>query len=207
MQQYSNNMTLFSWSDGTPVAAATDTPTGIFITGAANGYQLIAPADVTPRRLRVYAGLYGARGNFQAYLSDFSAPAYTDTAVSNIFGDSYVVFTIDYAAASPGQQLIVRYRSLELYDFDYGNVTLQSATLSSTNVVTTPIWILNPQRTGNDFSFSFDTQSGKTYRGQYTFSLVPSDWQTFTNVSGTGNRVTVTNHVTGAGCFYRVAQP
>jgi hypothetical protein len=208
VQNYTNNMTLFSWSDGTPVGAATDTPTGIFVSGTGEGFELKVPADQTSRRLRIYAGLYGARANFQAYLSDFSAPAHTDTGVSNIYGDSYVVFTIDYAAASAGQHLIVRYRAQELYDFDFGNVTLQAATLHSTNSIPTPIWVSDPRRLGNDFSFSFDTEGGKIYRGQYTLSFSPIDWQTFTNVNGNGTRVTVTNQLNGnPACFYRVAQP
>jgi hypothetical protein len=207
LQNYSNNMTLFSWTDGTPVVATTDTRTGVFVGGTGNGYQLALPADQTSRRLRIYAGLYGARGNFQAYLSDFSAPAFTDTSVSNVYEDSYVVFAIDYAAASAGQRLIVRYRSLELYDFDFGNVTLQAATLHSTNVIVPPVWIVYPSKLGNEFSFSFDTQAGKTYRAQYTVSFNPFDWKTFTNVSGTGTRATVTNYANGEACFYRVAQP
>jgi len=101
-----------------------------------NGFQIQAPADTTARRLKVYVGLYGARGNFQAYLSDFSARAYTDTTLINVFDNSYAVYTLDYSAASAGQSLIVEFKSLTLYDFDFGNVTLQSATLVGTNSVT-----------------------------------------------------------------------
>ena len=208
LQRYTNNLTRFSWSDGTPVTTVTNTRTGIFVYRLGSGFELEAPADTTPRRLKVYAGLYGARGNLQAYLSDFSAPAYTDTAVSTLYEDTNVVFTIDYAAASSDQQLIVRYRSLELYDFDFGNVTLQAATLSSTTNVVAPIWILDPQRNGNEFRFSFDTQAGKGYRAQFNQSFDPTMWQTFTNLTGNGNRVTITNRLNGSpDRFYRVAQP
>src|SRR6185503_4447665 len=109
-------------------------PTGIFMTGYTNGFQLEVPADTTPRRLKVYAGLYGARGNFQAYLSDGSAKAFTDTSLKNVFGDSYVVYTLDYSAASAGEYLIINYRTLELFDTEFGNVTLQAATLSGGNL-------------------------------------------------------------------------
>jgi len=129
LQQYSNNYTSFSWTDGTPTPSVGATPTGVFVTGRQNGFALTAPADSTPRRLKVYVGLYGAKGNFQAWLSDFSAMAFTDTSLENVWSDSYAVFTIDYTAASAGQSLIVQYRSLDLYDLDYGNVTIQSATL------------------------------------------------------------------------------
>jgi hypothetical protein len=130
VQQYSNNYTSFSWTDGQPTAAVSQTPSGIYMTGNKNGFKLHVSADTLPKRLKVYVGLYGAVGNFQAYLSDMSAPAYTDTSLDNVFGDSYAVYTLDYRGASAGQNLIIQYRSKELHDFDYGNVTLQSATLS-----------------------------------------------------------------------------
>ena len=128
--RYSNNHTGFSWSDGTPTLSATGSRTGIFVTGHTNGFRLTVPADTLPKRLKIYVGLYGARGNFRAYLTDFSAPAYLDATLDNLYDDSYGVYTIDYQAASSGQELIVQYQSAELYDVDYGNVTLQSATLS-----------------------------------------------------------------------------
>jgi hypothetical protein len=137
VQQYADNFTAYTWTDGTPTPSATNSTTGVFITGITNGFEIQAPADTTPRRLKVYVGLYGAQGNFQAFLGDFSAPAYTDTSLNNVFGNSYAVYTLDYAAATAGQNLIVQYRSLTLYDQDFGNVTLQAATLvgnSSGNV-------------------------------------------------------------------------
>jgi len=133
VQRYADNFTAYSWSDGTPTSSATNTPTGVFITGITNGFQIHAPADTTTRRLKVYVGLYGAQGNFVAYLSDFSAKAFTDTSLSNVFDNSYAVYTLDYAAASAGQSLIVDYRSSALYDQQFGNVTLQAATLVGTN--------------------------------------------------------------------------
>ena len=132
-QQYADNLTAYSWSDGTPTASATNSSTGVYLNGLTNGFEIQAPADTTVKRLKVYVGLYGARGNFQAYLSDFSARAYTDTTISNVYGNSYAVFTLDYSAASAGQSLIIQYRSMALYDFDFGNVTLQAATLVATN--------------------------------------------------------------------------
>ena len=133
VQQYADNFTAYTWTDGTPTPSATNSTTGVFITGTTNGFEIQAPADTTPRRLKVYVGLYGAQGNFQAFLGDFSAPAYTDTSLNNVFGNSYAVYTLDYAAASAGQSLIVQYRSLTLYDQDFGNVTLQAATLVGNN--------------------------------------------------------------------------
>src|SRR5437867_4432799 len=80
--------------------------------------------------LEVYVGLYGAQGNFQAYLSDFSAAPYIDSSQGSIFGNAYAEYTVNFTAASADQTLLVRYTAKTLYDADFGNVTLQSATLS-----------------------------------------------------------------------------
>jgi probable HAF family extracellular repeat protein len=56
------------------------------------------------------------------------------------------------------------------------------------------------------FSFSFGTQSGRTYTGQFSTSPGPGDtWQTFTNLVGTGSTVRVTDTTaTNAERYYRV---
>lgn len=75
--QYANEVDhpIYALTDGTPTATNSGTPTGMCITGFTNGFEFTVPADATMRHLKVYVSLYGARGNFQAYLSDFSAPA------------------------------------------------------------------------------------------------------------------------------------
>ncbi|HXJ71947.1 MAG TPA: Ig-like domain-containing protein, partial [Candidatus Dormibacteraeota bacterium] len=129
VELYADNYTAYSWSDGTPMTSAANLTKGVFTTGMTNGFELTAPADTTSRTLKVYVGLYAAQGNFQAWLSDFSGVAYTDTTLSNYFGSSYGMYTLTYAAASPGQTLHLRYRSSKLFDQHFGNVTLQAATL------------------------------------------------------------------------------
>ena len=42
--------------------------------------------------------------------------AFTDASLSNVFDNSYAVYTLDYAAASANQSLTIQYRSLTLYD-------------------------------------------------------------------------------------------
>ncbi len=133
VERLTDNATACSWSDGTPVSAVLNTTTGVFRRGTDNGFELHAPADTALRRLKVYVGLYGAQGNFQAYLSDFSTKAFTDTSLSNFFDNTYAVYTLDYSAASSGQSLIVRYRALTTFDQEFGNVTFQAATLVGTN--------------------------------------------------------------------------
>ena len=94
----------YDWSDGTPTLSATGSKTGVFIHGLANGFMLTAPADSDARTLKLYVGLYGAQGNLQAYLSDFSAPAYTDTSLRSVYGNDYGVYSFSYSGRcdSPG---------------------------------------------------------------------------------------------------------
>jgi Bacterial Ig domain len=205
VQQYSDNPIAFSWSDGTPTPVANGTTTGMLINGITNGFSLTAPADGNPRQLNVYVGGYGSQGEFQAWLSDFSAPAYGDTSISNVFGTSDVVYSINYTAASPGQQLIVVYRALGLFDMLYGNVSLQAVTLQGGPPEPLPVSLLNPMMVGSSFIFSFLTQSNFSYAVQSLGSLSSTNWTTLTTLPGTGGTVSVTNQNVSTGpTYYRV---
>lgn len=182
-ERYGDNYTTFSWSDGTPASTAS-TSAGLFTFGLNDGFTLNAPADGTLRTLKVYVGLYGAQGNFQAWLSDFSAPAYTDTSLVSV-GNAYAVYQLTYQAATPGQQLIVRYRSLNLLDSDFGNVTLQAATLAGSNGPT-PVALINPRWSEGAFLFSFASQAGRSYEVQVTDALGSGSWQLLTTLAGDG---------------------
>jgi hypothetical protein len=190
----------FSWSDGTPTGTASLTTSGVFINGSTTGFRITAPADTSGRMLKVYVGLFGAEGKFRAYLSDYSAPAYTDTSLGNTYGRDFAVYALDYRAASSGQTLIVEYTARTLFDVDYGNVALVAATLSGVTLPTnTPptVAITNPT-SGATFTapasiaiaaeasdsdgtvtlvefFQSDTKLGEATNSPYTF-----DW---TNVT------------------------
>jgi hypothetical protein len=133
--RYADNHSAYSWSDGLPTTATNGTTTGVFLTNLSSGFQLTVSADETPRVLRLYVGAYAARGRLLAYLSDFSAQPYIDTSIYDASWDSeHAVYSIAYRAASPGQELTVIYRSVELLDGVWGNVTLQAATLQGETV-------------------------------------------------------------------------
>lgn len=205
VQRYGDNYTLFSWSDGTPTPVANGVTNGVFIAGLANGFQVTAPADTNARQLRVYVGGYGFQGELQAWLGDLSASPFIDTSFSNIYGNSYLVYTFDYRAASAGQRINVVWRSLYLFDQTYGNVTLQAATLQGGPPDLLPVYILNPRRIGNDFVMSLNTVSNQTYAAEYTASLPPPGWTGFVTVPGSGTIVTVTNFSVPPGQrYYRV---
>ena len=159
----------------------------MFVYGIDQGFRVVVPADSIIRTLNLYVGLYGAEGKVQAYLSDFSAPAFTDVSLNNPWANSYARYTLQYAAASPGQTLTVDFIARTLHDQDFGNVSLQAATLQGAMRPQ----IYDPEHGGNSFAFSFLTEASRAYTVQFTDSLSPFNWQTLTNLSGDGNPVRV----------------
>jgi hypothetical protein len=201
IERLTNYYTSFNWNDGTPTILTNGTQTGIFVTGWTNGFELSAPADTNGCTLRIYLGLYAARGNFQAYLSDASAPAYSDQSLNSVFGEPYAVYTLAYSAGNPGQALHVRFTSDESYDTDFGNVALASAALVGGPA---PLVVLPPSIMGNMFNLVFETRPGINYTAEFTDSLNPTNWQTLTNVLGDGNPAKVLDYVNHEQRYYRV---
>jgi len=69
--------------------------------------------------------------------------------------------------------------------------------------------ILSPTLRDNSFSFSFTTQAGVSYSGQFASSLQSTNnWVSFTNITGNGSIVRITNSPlsTGQGYYRVVAQ-
>jgi hypothetical protein len=208
--RYADNFTHFNWTDGVPTANATDTPTGIYVFGLTNGFELNLPASPQLRTVKVYVGLYGARANFQAWLSDASAPTFTDTTLNNHYNNTYRVYTLQYAAASEGQNLILRHTAFNSHDTVFGNVTWQAVTLSGLPVPLSPVLrLLDPKATADDFSFSFATDPGPVYEVEFTDSLPPTNWMLLTNFAGSGGIWTVTDLFAPGTTsrFYRVRRP
>jgi hypothetical protein len=99
--RYDTNPNGYSWTDGTPTASATNSPTGLYINGLNKGFQITVPADTTSRTVKVYVGVWGAQGKLEATLSDSSASAYVDTSVTDPGGSSdgiARVYTLTYRA-------------------------------------------------------------------------------------------------------------
>ena len=118
----------YSWSDATPTPSATVSTAGLFIAGLTNGFQFTVAASTNTSILRVYAGAWNAQLHFTASLSDGSAPAYVDESVDDTGAGQAAIYTVTFAADSPGQTLTVRLYSMALNDPD-GNCTLMAASL------------------------------------------------------------------------------
>ncbi|MEY2467290.1 MAG: large repetitive protein [Verrucomicrobiota bacterium] len=190
----------FSWTNGTPTAQSGGSGTGIFIYGANKGFQITAPADTLKRRLKLYLSAYAALGRLEASLSDASAVSFVDYSVSNVFNNSYGVYTIDYAAASSNKTLTVKFTAQAAYESDYGNVTVEAATLAMLDSDLRKV-----QKTGDVFSFSFPSDDAQPYALEYTTNLVATNWTTLTNFFGNGVLTNlVDTSATNTQTFYRV---
>jgi hypothetical protein len=97
--------------------------------------------------------------------------------------------------------------SLTAKAMDNWGATATSAAImiSVTNSSASPVTLVRSTWNGNDFSFSFLSQSGHSYDAEYTDSLGSGSWQLLTTIAGDGSMLTVTNHnVAAAHRFYRV---
>jgi hypothetical protein len=97
-----------TWSDGTPVTSGVNDDNYIWCNGTADGgWTFTVPADTTNKTLHVLCGgPSGSTVNITAQLSDFSAPAYSDTTTASnvVFTKEY---TFTYKAGSAGQNLAI----------------------------------------------------------------------------------------------------
>jgi uncharacterized repeat protein (TIGR01451 family) len=64
--------------------------------------------------------------------------------------------------------------------------------------------LVDPRIQGGNFIFSFLSEGGENYRIEYTDSLSTINWQTLTNVVGTGNLINIPDVFTNAQRYYRV---
>jgi hypothetical protein len=204
-QRYADNYTSFTWTNGAPASESFGAATGVFLASDDSGFRLVAPADGQARRLLVYAGGYGASASFRAWLSDFSAEPFFDDSISNVFDNSYALYTVRYTAGSPGQSLIVEHRLKERFDGDYGNITLAAVALEGPVPMAVPVTLMNPRFSGGLFRFEVSTLPWFDYAAEFATSLNPANWQVLTSFPGTGYELSVADDVGAAQPhFYRV---
>lgn len=135
--------TVWSWSDGVAegkdwVAREPGTDAGTWITGLGHGVQITAPADATPRTLRLYVGVLNCEGTLTARLADNSAPPVRITLskwlVSGGAHTASRVLTLSYRSngkAVDAQGLIVTWTmTCEDPNRNFSRIEWNAATLS-----------------------------------------------------------------------------
>ena len=166
----------------------TNTPPTVVIASASNNTTFTAPADIT-----ITATASDSDGSISKVeffqggtrLGEATNAPYS-TVWSNVVAGSYWITaraTDDGGAVTASVPV---------------NVTVNSTAAA-------PVTRLSPLASGNRFSFSFSTETNRTYLAEHTISLSPVYWQTLTNVVGDGGVVTVTDSVQAEPQkFYRV---
>ena len=70
-----------------------------------------------------------------------------------------------------------------------------------------PTTILGPVVAGGAAIFTFGTVSNHSYRVEWTAALSPANWQVWTNLTGSGIKMSVSVPLSAAGRFVRVNEP
>jgi hypothetical protein len=65
------------------------------------------------------------------------------------------------------------------------------AKITDSSAFALPVALLNPQDSGANFQFSFQSQSGLMHAVQYRTNLINGIWQTYSNVTGDGTLKTI----------------
>ncbi|BDI30479.1 hypothetical protein CCAX7_25300 [Capsulimonas corticalis] len=113
LSTFSDNMTGFTWTDGTPHGSVSGSKTGVFTAGTGNGFSVTLPAGTTAKTAKIWAGGWNSDAKLTAHLSDGSAADYVDTSLGydkpgNTDGQHfYGLYTLTYKAASANQTLTV----------------------------------------------------------------------------------------------------
>jgi hypothetical protein len=128
---YSDDPRPSSWTDGTPLASASNNKNGLFIAGTGRGFSITAPADTTNRTLVIHVGGWNSSGTLTAHLSDGSVSDFKNTTASTN-GSYDANYTLIYQASSAGQKITVTW----IMAAGAGNITLNAAALTA--ATTTP---------------------------------------------------------------------
>ncbi len=130
----------FTWTDGEPTASVRGVHDALWLNGVDHTYSFAVDADPSQlRELRVYvSGIEGARGRFEARLSDDSAPAVvsetwdgnrTRKTWAGAPGGFNAVYTVRFRPHETGARLVVTWRLAAEPTSWRGQARLAAATL------------------------------------------------------------------------------
>lgn len=124
-ESFSNYPEAYAWRDGAPVGSASGTTSGLYTCGRGSGFALAVTADGELRTVRLYAGLWMARGRLDLRLS-------TGGPTSTLrMEDPHTLHTAEFTIrfqAPKGAKLLVSWTVEESFG-DCGNVSVQAVAL------------------------------------------------------------------------------
>lgn len=124
-ESFSNNPEAYAWRDGVPVASASGTMSGVYTCHRGNGFTLAVAADGSLRTVRLYAGLWMARGRLDVRVS--TGGPVTTLRMEDPHTALTTEFTVKYRAPR-GAKLLLNWTVEESLG-DCGNVSLQAVAL------------------------------------------------------------------------------
>ncbi|MGS2616484.1 hypothetical protein ACVCAH_18445 [Micromonospora sp. LZ34] len=120
------NQETVSWRDGAPVRSADGTPTGVYTCGAGSGFALAVAASGEARTVRLYAGVWMARGRLEVRLS--TGELSRTLRVEDPHTLRSAEFTIRFQAPK-GARLVLNWVAEEVFTGECGSVSLQAFAL------------------------------------------------------------------------------
>jgi hypothetical protein len=208
---YGGNAYASSWTDGTPLDAASDVQGSWEVKPpAVDGKQALtfSVEGLSPGEyvMKLYCSRYRATGALTASTATDSYSV--DFAEGGVgAGSNYGVITLVFPVASMGESLDVSLEVSELGSTVYGNVGLTAVTLAQTARSDAIMGELSIEvlSGGTEVVLGWNTSSGALYGVMACEDLGATNAWTnlITNIAGTGSDVTVTNALSGPCAFFR----
>ncbi|PZF92596.1 hypothetical protein C1I99_21545, partial [Micromonospora deserti] len=120
---WDGNQETFSWRDGAPVESVHDTATGVYTCGTGSGFALAVAGDGKLRTVRLYAGIWMARGRLEARLS-VGGPSRT-LRLEDPHTSRSAEFTVRFQSPK-GSRLVLTWTVEEVLTGHCGSVGLQA---------------------------------------------------------------------------------
>ncbi|MFI5485583.1 hypothetical protein [Micromonospora echinaurantiaca] len=118
------NQETVSWRDGAPVRSADGTATGVYTCGAGSGFTLAVAGAGEARTLRLYAGVWMARGRLEVRLGELSRTLRLEDPHTLRSAE----FTVRFQAPK-GTRVVLNWVVEEVFTGECGSVSLQALTL------------------------------------------------------------------------------
>ncbi|MBM2620862.1 hypothetical protein JIG36_35715 [Actinoplanes sp. LDG1-06] len=123
--RYDNNPQSFTWTGGAPTAATGPSPTGLYVCQPGGSFAVSVSAAPAIRTLRLYAGVWAAKGQLTATLAGRTVTATLENPQTN----GTAVFILKFRAPA-GETLRVTWVNAVQHHPTCGNVDIQAAALS-----------------------------------------------------------------------------
>jgi len=141
LRMLSDSQIVVSWNDGVPTKEASNITNASWLRGIGNSISFKAKISGTEaQRLRVYTTTWKAKGKLEVLSLNedgSTTPLVTESGkpaagyVDSPYGNSYYVWTVDFKPSGHGEKtVVVRFTNDAVYD-EYGNVSVEAATLDT----------------------------------------------------------------------------